>query len=117
KIELDKTTLNPGESTVGYADYTVTQDDMDNYEKIKNIATATGTPPGEDPEEPVSPPSEEEVPVEKQPAITIEKATKEEKVTKAGETIAYEFVVTNTGNVTLKDVKVTDAMLEEAGVN
>src|SRR5699024_6427965 len=50
-------------------------------------------------------------------AIDIEKTAKEEKVAKAGDTITYNFVVTNTGNVTLKDVKVEDDMLETAGID
>lgn len=122
EVELEKEYLAPGESTLGYADYVVTQDDIDNADKIVNIATAEGTPPTdpenpEDPEDPVeSPPSEEEVPVIKEPAIDIEKTAEEEIVREAGETITYNFVVTNTGNQTLNDVRVIDEMLENAGV-
>src|SRR5699024_453204 len=120
EIEYPKTSLVPGESTVATASYTVTQEDIDNEDKIVNIATATGTPPGgepEDPNNPKTPPSEEEVPVIKTPEIAIEKTADKDKVVKAGETITYNFVVTNIGNLTLKDVKVQDAMLENVGID
>src|SRR5699024_10430774 len=54
KVELDKTTLKPGETTTGTAVYTVTQEDIDNG-GVFNIATTTGTPPGFDPEDPEFP--------------------------------------------------------------
>src|SRR5699024_4473317 len=119
EIVLDKDTLAPGESAIGYADYTVTQEDIDNVDNIVNIATATGTPPGgdpEDPDNPTTPPVEEDVPVIKDPAIAIEKTAEEDKVVDAGDTITYHFVVTNTGNVTLDNVKVNDPMLDKAEV-
>src|SRR5699024_7402921 len=108
EIELEKDSLVPGESTVGYADYIVTQEDIDNAENIVNIATATGTPPGEDPDEPESPPSEEEVPVKKNPEINLLKVANEKTYAEVGEEVTYIFAVTNTGNVTLTDVKVYD---------
>lgn len=117
EIVYEQTTLAPGESTKASAEYTVTQDDIDHADSILNIATATGTPPGENPEDPVSPPDEEEVPILKNAEISIEKTAEEEKVVKAGDTITYNFVITNTGNVTLNDVTINDEMLDEAGVD
>src|SRR5699024_10180170 len=108
EIELEKDSLVPGESTVGYADYIVTQEDIDNAENIVNISTATGTPPSEDPHEPECPPSEEEVPVKKNPEINLLKVANEKTYAEVGEEVTYIFAVTNTGNVTLTDVKVYD---------
>ncbi|HLS53861.1 MAG TPA: LPXTG cell wall anchor domain-containing protein, partial [Tissierellaceae bacterium] len=121
EVELEKTSLVPGESTVAYADYTVTQEDIDSG-LIYNIATATGTPPGYDPENPptdptdpgyppVSPPSEVEVPTKQTPDVTLEKAADKEEVTKIGEKLVYTFTITNTGNVTLYDLVLNDPML------
>src|SRR5699024_146191 len=126
-LEVTPSTLAPGETGEVKGTYTVTQEDIDNHEKIVNIATATGTPPGYDPEDPptdpedptyppVTPPVEEDVPVIKDPAIAIEKTAEEDKVVDAGDTITYHFVVTNTGNVTLDNVKVNDPMLDKAEV-
>src|SRR5699024_2338906 len=111
EIVLDKDTLAPGESAIGYADYTVTQEDIDNVDNIVNIATATGTPPGgdpEDPDNPTTPPAEEEVPVEQDPSIKLVKKADKETYVKVGEEVVYTFTVTNTGNTTLTDVKVYD---------
>src|SRR5699024_2145977 len=58
-IELEKTTLKPGESTTATATYTVTAEDI-KAGNIQNVATATGTPPNPKDEPPVSPPAEED---------------------------------------------------------
>src|SRR5699024_7236867 len=63
-IELEKTTLKPGEKTTATATYTVTQEDL-KAGNIQNVATATGTPPNPKDEPPESPPAENEVPVAK----------------------------------------------------
>src|SRR5699024_21812 len=53
-IELNKSTLKPGEEATGSAVYKVTQKDLEKAELV-NIATGTGTPPGNDPDDPESP--------------------------------------------------------------
>src|SRR5699024_9143162 len=122
-VELETTTLKPGESTTGSAVYTVTQADIDN-DIVKNIATSTGTPPGYDPEDPptdpedpsfplVSPPDEVEVPAEQDPAIDLVKEADKKEVSEAGEQVTYTFTVTNNGNVTLDDVKVYDVTFKK----
>src|SRR5699024_8806193 len=90
EVELEKSTLEPGEST-------------------------TGTPPRNDPEytafpyEPaVSPPSEENVPSKQDAKISLEKVADIDEYTKVGDEVKYTFTVKNTGNVTLNDVKVND---------
>jgi uncharacterized repeat protein (TIGR01451 family) len=44
EIELESTTLEPGESTTGTATHTVTEDDLDAGE-VRNVAVVTGWPP------------------------------------------------------------------------
>ncbi|MFE4517846.1 hypothetical protein ACFRMQ_27060 [Kitasatospora sp. NPDC056783] len=99
--------LAPGATVTCTATYVVTQADVD-AGSVKNTATGTGTPPRGEP--PVSPPSEVELPQAPKPALTVVKSAQTEKPGKlvAGETVTYGFAVTNTGNVTIKDVKVTE---------
>src|SRR5699024_4660479 len=124
KVELDKTTLKPGETTTGTAVYTVTQEDIDNG-GVFNVATTTGTPPGFDPEDPefpdeppVSPPDEENVPAKQDAKISLDKSADIDEYTKVGDEVVYTFTVTNTGNVTLTDVKVDDETFQvEVGLD
>ncbi|MFF8769778.1 hypothetical protein [Kitasatospora sp. NPDC015120] len=110
----EATNLAPGTTVTCTATYTVTQADVD-AGSIKNAATATGTPPRGEP--PVSPPSEVELPQAPKPALTVVKSAQTEKPGKlvAGEKVTYKFAVTNTGNVTLKDVKVTEGEFTGTG--
>ncbi|WP_445402506.1 DUF7507 domain-containing protein [Streptomyces sp. LE64] len=106
--------LAPGASVTCTATYTVTQADVD-AGSVSNTATATGVPPRGEP--PVSPPSTVEVPQTPEPALTVVKSAESENPGKLvlGEEIDYGFVVTNTGNVTLKDVKVDEGEFTGAG--
>ncbi|WP_277602621.1 DUF7507 domain-containing protein [Macrococcus armenti] len=107
-VTLEKTTLAPGESTTGKATHVVTQDEID-AGKLTNTATVTGTPPGD-----ITPPSSEdkvEIPTDAKTSITLDKSTQATGL-KAGETVTYDFTVTNTGTVTLKDVKLDDQMFK-----
>ncbi|MGW4033304.1 DUF7507 domain-containing protein [Streptomyces sp. NPDC004838] len=101
----------PGASVTCTATYTVTQADVD-AGSIKNTATSTGTPPSGPP--PVSPPGETTVNTDDKPGLKVEKSSSTDKLV-AGEEITYEFVVTNTGNVTLKDVKVDEGEFTGSG--
>src|SRR5699024_11124897 len=118
-VDVAKTTLKPGESTKGTLQYVVTQDDIDNN-GIHNVAISEGTPPNYDPEDPDSEKptdkDDEKVFNKKEPNISLQKNSDTEKVTEVGQKDTYTFVVTNTGNTSLDDVKVTDPMLEEAGM-
>ncbi len=101
------TTLAPGASTTCTATYTVTQADID-HGSVDDTATATGTPPSGP--RVTSPPSDASVTATAAPGISIVKSATVSDVAHflAGQAITYTFVVTNTGNVTLHDVRVTD---------
>jgi uncharacterized repeat protein (TIGR01451 family) len=102
------TTLAPGASLDCTASYTVTQADVDRG-SVANSATATGSPP-QGVTRPVSPPSTATVPVTQSPAITLVKSASPTMFSGPGSVITYGYKVTNTGNVTLAGVKVTDPM-------
>ncbi|WP_075661521.1 DUF7507 domain-containing protein [Streptomyces acidiscabies] len=96
--------LAPGVSVTCTATYVVTQDDVD-AGKISNSATVTGVPPT-GPNTPVtSPPGTTTVPTDLKPGLSVEKSASPDRSVKAGETITYSFLLANTGNVTLLDVR------------
>ena len=99
-------TLAPGGSTTCTATYTVTQDDVD-AGSIANTATATGTPPS-GPAVTTSDPNT--VTVGQSASIGLVKSPAPAIVSAAGDTVTYSFLVTNTGNVTLTGVTVTDPL-------
>ena len=109
-VQCDTTTLAPGAHTNCHAvaDHTVTQTDVDTG-KITNTATAHGTASSGAIQ---SLPDSATVPTQKQaPQITISKTATlvgGGTLAQLGDTINYTFLVTNTGNVTLHDVGVTD---------
>ncbi|MFF0446455.1 hypothetical protein ACFYT4_08585 [Streptomyces sp. NPDC004609] len=65
----------------------------------------------------MSPPSTVTVPGTSEPALTVVKTAKTEKPGKlvVGEEIDYSFLVTNTGSVTFKDVKVDEGEFTGSG--
>ena len=85
--------------------YTVTQDNMDNG-SVTNAVKATNP---DFPDDPDNPPPGDDVTV---PAagMTVEKTADKSVFTKVGEEIEYSIVVTNTGNVTLSNVRVADEL-------
>ena len=105
-ITCPVTTLAPGASTTCTGRYTLTQADVD-AGHVSNTATATGigpTGPGRRPR-----PTATTRPLTAGPgdhASTSRRGTPSGNT--AGSTIPYTFVVTNTGNVTLTGVGVTD---------
>jgi uncharacterized repeat protein (TIGR01451 family) len=101
--------LAPTASVDCTATYTVTQADID-AGSVTNTATATATPPPGVTPPPVSPPSSATVSAPAAPALTILKTATPTVVTVAGQVVTYSFAVTNTGNVTMTDVTVTDTM-------
>jgi uncharacterized repeat protein (TIGR01451 family) len=100
--------LTPGEEVTCRATHIIDQADL-NAGSITNTATATGETPNHDTV--TSPPDEEDVTALRFPAIDITKEGTPRTYDAVGETITYRLVVTNTGNVTLHNVTVTDSRL------
>ena len=99
------TTLVPGQTAVFSGTYTVTQADID-HGSIVDHATATGTPPSGTAVTATS--NTVTVTATQSASIVIDKTASPTTVTAAGQVITYTFMVTNTSNVTLTDVNVTD---------
>ena len=103
------------DSTTFTGTYAITQLDID-AGVVDNTALATGTPPsGADVTDPGS--HSEDVP--QTPAIDLVKSGALDLgldgIATPGDVITYAFTVTNTGNVTLSDVTVTDPLLTVVG--
>ncbi len=105
-------TLAPGDSETCTGTYVSTQADID-HGAINDTATASGDPPIGPAV--TSPSSTASVPVTQTPALTVAKSASPDEVTSAGEIVHYSYQVTNTGNVTLTDVIVTDNPAPPAG--
>ncbi|WP_230208418.1 hypothetical protein [Microlunatus sp. Gsoil 973] len=109
--------LDPGEEMTCTADYTTTQDDLDAGEII-NTGTTSGLPVTTDSTSPrlpaalaaerVSDSDTAIVTADQTPSIAISKSADPTSVDAAGDNIIYSYRVTNNGNVTLHDVRVTD---------
>ncbi|MEU7788975.1 CshA/CshB family fibrillar adhesin-related protein [Amycolatopsis sp. NPDC049159] len=104
--------LAPGEQAICTAGYVLTQSDVD-AGKVVNTAVATGTPPEGEP--PVSDPSTVVVPTPPDAALGLAKTASPETVSAAGQEVAYSFVVTNTGNVTLTALSVRETHFTGSG--
>ncbi len=105
--------LVPTESTTCTVDYTVTQADID-AGHIENTARAYGNPPFGDPvdaDDDVSALGTVDTPLEQVASVTITKLAGTPKAASAGAVLPYTFVVTNTGNVTLDSVTVSDPLV------
>jgi uncharacterized repeat protein (TIGR01451 family) len=105
-VSLNSTTLAPGETATGISTRVITQEDMDIGSDIINLATAESDKAG-----PVD--DNAKVSMSQEPSILLVKAgtLNDDDGTagvSAGDTIDYSFTVTNTGNVTLTNVTVTD---------
>jgi len=100
--------LAPGQvdHTTFSATYAITQDDLD-AGSFTNTATVTGYDPNDDP---VTDTDGETVTAEQDASISIEKTADADYAT-VGDDLEYTITVTNTGNVTLTDVTVTDGKL------
>ena len=103
-VSCPSMTLSPGASTTCTATKLATQGDID-AGVINNTATVTATPPGGgtvaaiDSHTVTAPPAS---------SITLVKTASPTTIASVGQLINYSFVVTNTGNVTLTGVGVSD---------
>jgi uncharacterized repeat protein (TIGR01451 family) len=110
--QCPSSTLAPGAQVTCTAGYTLTQADID-AGSLTNVANATGDPP-------VGPQvlataSSVTIPEAAKPGLTLVKTASPATVTDPGQTVAYTFVVTNTGNVSLKDMAVTETAFSGTG--
>ena len=105
------TTLAPGASTTCTGTHTITQPEVD-AGTSNNSATASGTDPTGG--TPTSPPDTTTTPIAPAPALTSTKAMTAnadedgDGAISLGDTLTYTITATNTGNVTLTGVVVTD---------
>ncbi|MFI6639077.1 GEVED domain-containing protein, partial [Streptomyces sp. NPDC050504] len=105
--------VEPGGSVTCTAKYKVTQADVD-AGKVDNTATATATPPPGR-RTPVSNESSAKVTAAPAPKLELEKSASKNDDLRVGEEITYSFKATNTGNVTLTDVKVNEGAFSGSG--
>ncbi len=119
-ISCPRTTLAPGETMTCTANRAVSQADIDRGVDLTNIASVTGTPPG-DGAESIEPTSSNQVAVEveQNPDFTVTKTAGTPTDTNgngligdAGDQITYTFIVKNTGTVTLTNVMMSDEKLD-----
>lgn len=102
--------LQPGQSVTATATYPIRQADID-AGGLANSAVATGTPPAGPPI--TSPPAGTEIPIPPILSLTLAKAADTGHITAPahpGQVITYRFTATNSGNVTLTGVSITDAL-------
>ncbi len=103
-------TLQPGQTIIGTASYSLTQADVD-LGRVDNTATAGGTPPT-GPRTTTT--DDETVTITPRPSIAVDKTgalTQSATPPKVGDTVTYNFIVTNNGTVTLHDVALSDPKL------
>ncbi|KAF1726705.1 hypothetical protein CSC78_03890 [Pseudoxanthomonas japonensis] len=113
------TTLAPAASTTCTGMHTVTAAEVA-VGNVHNSATATGQPPtppgGPTPPTVTSPPSAVDTATEQLPAMTVVKSVTSTGPYNTGSVIAYQFLVTNTGNVVLSGIVVNDTQLDAPAV-
>ncbi|GAA3220612.1 hypothetical protein GCM10010468_45290 [Actinocorallia longicatena] len=97
--------LDPGETVTCHATYKLTQADVD-AGGVTNTAAASGQTPRGLPD--ISPPSPTNVIVKPDPSVKLVKRAEPATFTAAGQKISFTLTATNTGNVTLKNVKIHD---------
>ncbi|MBV8463764.1 MAG: hypothetical protein JO368_10745, partial [Acidimicrobiales bacterium] len=105
-VSCPSSTLAVGASETCSATYTTTQADVDNG-KLHNTGVATGTPPtGAN----VTANSSLTIPAAQNANIAIDKTADVSSFSSPGTVINYSYAVTNTGNVDLNSLDVSDAL-------
>ncbi|UUC43865.1 DUF7507 domain-containing protein [Flavobacterium cerinum] len=123
-LSVTPATLAPGAIGTATATYTLTQADINNGQ-ISNTAVASGTSPQGDPVEDTSGTSTtNDTPtvtiLPQNPQLALYKDgtyqdTNGDGVVNAGDTIAYTFTVSNTGNVTITNITISDPIVTVTG--
>jgi uncharacterized repeat protein (TIGR01451 family) len=108
-VSCPDSSLAAGGSETCTAAYTTTAADVD-AGSVSNTATVRGDPPGSATPV-VSAPSTATVPAVQAPGISVDKSASPLVFSQSGTRIGYSFLVTNTGNVTLTSVAVSDTGL------
>jgi len=102
--------LNPGSSSTITASYTVTQDDLDEGQVV-NTASVTGTYLDETSEpQTVSDTDSETVMADQEPGINVLKTASASTYSTVGEQLSFSVEITNSGNVTITDINITDEL-------
>ena len=110
-ITLDKTSLNPGESATGSASYTIQQSDLPGPLTNKASATATDRLGGA-----VTGEASASVKLTYASTLAVTK-TPSSATAAVGESITYQYVVRNTGDVTVSALSLIDDKLGAVSLN
>ncbi|WP_417260585.1 hypothetical protein [Celeribacter sp.] len=106
--------LLPGEFIECTGTDIVTQDDLD-AGSITNVASVSSLEAPFDPANPGNASATETVPAVQMPGVTVEKTANGATDVVVGQEVTYSYTVTNTGNVRLSDVTLTDAHTNAGG--
>lgn len=112
-IDCPSDELAPGDSITCHAEYETTQADV-NSGSIDNTATAFGFAPDAD-DATASSPSTVSIPAVQAPGLELVKSVTPTTVDAAGDTVTYEFLVSNTGNVTLTALAISETAFSGTG--
>lgn len=113
RIALDRTQLAPGETATGTASHAITQSDIDSG-TVTNTASSSADAP--DASKAVSNESTVTTNIERTPRLTLAKTTERTHIpadeARVGEKIPYELTLENTGNATVSDIDIADALAD-----
>lgn len=113
RIALDRTQLAPGKTATGTASHAITQSDIDSG-IVTNTASSSADAP--DASKAVSDKSTVSTGIERTPRLTLAKTTERTHIpadeARSGEKIPYELTVENTGNATVSDIDIADALAD-----
>lgn len=109
EIKPDKNTLRPGETATATATYTVKETDLPG--PLTNNVTASGTEM-QTGKPVVSAPATASVTLEYTASVTLDKSAAP-KPAKVGDTVTYTYTITNTGEVTLKNLVISDDKIKD----